>query len=106
MRIDDNCREEVMMAVKEQVDVEVVNASMKEILSRGVSKVDEEVVAILEPVLIANPSELSHCLDTLMALKCRHREIAALLSCKSDDVIDGIEDLIAEKARLSRETDE
>ncbi|EYC34713.1 hypothetical protein Y032_1662g3935, partial [Ancylostoma ceylanicum] len=41
-----------------------------------------------------------------MALRCKNREIAALLSCKSDDVIDGIKDLIAENARLSKEIDE
>ncbi|KAL6726282.1 hypothetical protein Aduo_008270 [Ancylostoma duodenale] len=41
-----------------------------------------------------------------MALKSRCREIAALLSCKSDDVIDGIKELIAENARLSKEIDE
>ncbi|KAL6735248.1 hypothetical protein Aduo_005707 [Ancylostoma duodenale] len=108
MRIGDSCREEVMKAVTEQVDVakEVVTASMKEILSRGAGTIDEEVVAILEAANIAKASELSRCLDTFMALKSRCREIAALLSCKSDDVIDGIKELIAENARLSKEIDE
>ncbi|KAL6740812.1 hypothetical protein Aduo_014130 [Ancylostoma duodenale] len=41
-----------------------------------------------------------------MALKCRNREIAALLSCKSDDFIDAIRELITENARLAKEIDE
>ncbi|KAL6735628.1 hypothetical protein Aduo_006048 [Ancylostoma duodenale] len=41
-----------------------------------------------------------------MALKFRNREIAALLSCKSDDVIDAIRELITENARLAKEIDE